>query len=214
MGGATGCGGGAGSATTGFDFCTFGRAGAGGVANRSPRGRLNPSREGRSSPCRFDCGSLRAWRSGACAWGSGRDGASERKTPAATAAAAAKGLPAPLAPSSLSSLSGPGTSDSQPKFIPEWRVVGPGEERVEGVLERIECDAKAVAFYVKTPQGEARFTATALDQVEFITYRDDLTGAVGCGALKQALPVYVTRSFSADRKSSRVVAVEFLPKQE
>jgi hypothetical protein len=136
------------------------------------------------------------------------------KWKAATAAAAAKGLPAPLAPSSLSSLSGPGTSDSQPKFIPEWRVVGPGEERVEGVLERIECDAKAVAFYVKTPQGEARFTATALDQVEFITYRDDLTGAVGCGALKQALPVYVTRSFSADRKSSRVVAVEFLPKQE
>jgi hypothetical protein len=71
-----------------------------------------------------------------------------------------------------------------------------------------------VAFYVKTPNGEARFTATALDQVDFITYRDDLTGAIGCGALKQALPVYVTRAFSADRKSSWVVAVEFLPRPE
>jgi hypothetical protein len=85
---------------------------------------------------------------------------------------------------------------------------------VEGVLERIECDAKGVAFYLKTLQGEARFTATALDKVDFITYRDDLTGAVGCGPLKQALPVYVTRSLSADRKSSSVVAVEFLPKPE
>jgi hypothetical protein len=64
------------------------------------------------------------------------------KWKAATAAAAAKGLPAPPAPSPPSSLSGPGTSDSQPMFIPSWRVVGPGEERVEGVLERIECDAK------------------------------------------------------------------------
>ena len=85
---------------------------------------------------------------------------------------------------------------------------------MEGVLERIECDAKSVAFYVKTLQGEARLTATALDKVDFITYRDDLTGAVGCGALKQALPVYVTRAFSADRKSSWVVAVEFHPKPE
>ena len=55
---------------------------------------------------------------------------------------------------------------------------------------------------------------TALDQVDFITYRDDLTGAIGCGELKQPLPVYVTRAVSADRKSSKVVAVEFLPKPE
>jgi hypothetical protein len=133
------------------------------------------------------------------------------KWKAAAAAAAAKGLPPPAEPSSAST---PGTSRSEPKFVPSWRVVGPGEERVEGVLERIECDAKTVAFYVKTPNGEARFTATALDQVDFITYRDDLTGAIGCGALKQALPVYVTRAFSADRKSSWVVAVEFLPRPE
>ena len=106
------------------------------------------------------------------------------------------------------------TSRSEPKFIPSWRVVGPGEERVEGVLERIECDAKTVAFHLKTPEGQARLTATALDQVDFITYRDDLTGAIGCGALKQALPVYVTHAVSADRKSSKVIAVEFLPKPE
>jgi hypothetical protein len=135
------------------------------------------------------------------------------KWKAAAAAAAAKGLPPPAEPSSASTL---GSSRSEPKFVPAYRVVAPGEERVEGVLERIECDAKTntVVFYVKTSTGEARLTAPTLDKVDFITYRDDLTGAIGCGALKQALPVYVTRAFSADRKSSWVVAVEFLPKSE
>lgn len=103
---------------------------------------------------------------------------------------------------------------AEPTFVPSWRVIGPGEERLEGVLERIECDAKTVAFHLQTPQGQARLTATALDQVEFITYRSDLTGSVVCGALKQALPVYVTYAISGDRKTSRVVAVEFLPKFE
>jgi len=106
------------------------------------------------------------------------------------------------------------TSRSEQQFIPSWRVVGPGEERVEGVLERIECDAKTVAFHLQTPQGQVGLSVTALDQVDFITYRDDLTGAIGCGELKQPLPVYVTRAVSADRKSSKVVAVEFLPKPE
>ena len=72
------------------------------------------------------------------------------KWKATAAVAADKGLPAPPAPSSPSA---PRTSDNQPKFIPSWRVVGPGEERVEGVLERIECDAKTAAFHVKTLQG-------------------------------------------------------------
>jgi hypothetical protein len=108
----------------------------------------------------------------------------------------------------------PAASRTEPKLIPTWRVIGPDEDRIEGILERIECDAKHVAFQVKTEQGQVRLTATALDQVEFITYRDDLSGAVTCGPLKQPLPVYVTRAFSADRKSSRVVAVEFHPKPE
>ena len=103
---------------------------------------------------------------------------------------------------------------TEPRFVPSWRPVGPGEERVEGELERIECGAaKSVALVLKVPEGTARFGAPALDQIEFITYRDDLTGSIGCGPLLGGpMKVYVTHATDADRKTSRVVAVEFLPK--
>jgi tetratricopeptide (TPR) repeat protein len=113
----------------------------------------------------------------------------------------------------------PGTSTvpehSEPRFAPSWRPVGAGEERVEGELERIECAAKSVAFVLKVPEGTARFDAAALDQIEFITYRDDLRGSIGCGPLLGGRKkVYLTRAIGADRKTSRVVAVEFLPKEK
>ena len=105
---------------------------------------------------------------------------------------------------------------SEPRFVPSWRPVGPGEERVEGELERIECDAaKSVALVLKVPEGTARFGAAALDQIEFITYRDDLRGSIGCGPLLGGpMKVYVTHATDADRKTSRVVAVEFLPREK
>jgi hypothetical protein len=131
-----------------------------------------------------------------------------------TAGAAAASARSPGAGQPGPEPAGAASGAEEPKFVPAWRPIGTGEERVEGVLERIECGAKSVAFHLKIPQGQARLTAAALDQVEFITYRNDLTGEVACGALKQPLAVYVTHAVAADRKTSLVVAVEFLPKPE
>jgi hypothetical protein len=132
------------------------------------------------------------------------------KAAAAAAASARSSGAGQPGPEPAAAPSGP----DEPKFVPEWRAIGAGEERVEGVLERIECGAKSVAFHLKIPQGQARLTAVALDQVEFITYRSDLSGSIACGALKEPLAVYVTHAFGADGKTSRVVAVEFLPKPD
>ena len=67
----------------------------------------------------------------------------------------------------------------------------------------------------RSPAGSRAFDAPALDQIEFITYRDDLRGSIGCGPLLGGPKrVYVTQAISADRKTSRVVAVEFLPKEK
>ena len=52
-----------------------------------------------------------------------------------------------------------------------------------------------------------------MGHVDFITYRDDLGGAVSCGPLKQPMRVYVTsRTGSTPNQTKEVVAVEFLPK--
>jgi hypothetical protein len=98
---------------------------------------------------------------------------------------------------------------------PLFRDLRPGEERIEGLLERIECSAKGSAvFHVQTADGPAQTAATRMADVEFITYRDDLTGKIGCGPMKPPMSVYLTwRADSAKPAIKLVVAVEFLPKQ-
>ena len=97
---------------------------------------------------------------------------------------------------------------------PLFRDLKPGETRVEGTLERIECmPGGRAAFHVRTADGPFRALAPNMPDVEFITYRDDLTGTVKCGALQPGMGVYLTWRGSDDTKEPRVaVAVEFLPK--
>ncbi len=134
------------------------------------------------------------------------------------AASAARAAAARNSPAAAGGTLPDSTTTSDPaggRFVASFRKVGPGEERVEGELERIDCAAKSVAFVLKVPEGTARFDAAALDQIEFITYRDDLRGSIGCGPLLGGpKKVYVTRAISPDRKTSRVIAVEFLPREK
>jgi hypothetical protein len=100
-----------------------------------------------------------------------------------------------------------------PKFVPEFRVVQAGELRVEGTLERIDCAANGTAtFGLKEGEGAGPLTAR-LNDVDFITYRDDLTGGVKCGAMPSQMRVYITwRAGGQPAGDRKVVAVEFLPK--
>jgi hypothetical protein len=62
-----------------------------------------------------------------------------------------------------------------------------------------------------------RLSVPRMETVEFISYRDDLTGAVPCGARKPPDPVYVTWRPGPAGPAGRTpdgeaVAVEFVPK--
>ena len=96
-------------------------------------------------------------------------------------------------------------------FRPDFRPVGAAEERVEGALEAIDCAGGVAVFMVRGSDGVVKFPAPRLDAVDFITYRDDLTGSITCGPLKEAPRVYVTFT-GATADTRRVVAIEFLPK--
>lgn len=97
---------------------------------------------------------------------------------------------------------------------PIFRELKDGEQRLEGLLERIECHAGGAAtFYLRTASGPDTAVARKMTGVEFITYRDDLTGTVACGTLKPPLPAMVTwQADPAARSTKRVVAIEFPPK--
>ena len=96
---------------------------------------------------------------------------------------------------------------------PLFRDIEAGEQRVEGTLERIVCPAGApVVFHVRTATGADTFQAAKFEAVDFITYRDDLSGALTCGPLKEPMPVYVTWRQGTAPLARQAVAIEFLPK--
>ena len=115
---------------------------------------------------------------------------------------------APPGPDSLGNAGG-SAGASTGGFRPVFRTIEKGEERFEGVLERIECAKTGVTLQVRTSDGLVPVTSPDMKTVEFITYRDDLAGSVGCGPVKGTPKVYVT--WRADGPGKRAVAVEFLP---
>ena len=99
-----------------------------------------------------------------------------------------------------------------PNTEPETRTIfrspKAGEERVEGLLRRIECPSgRPVSFVLqradKTP---AKFTAPSLTSVEYIAHTPTFRGPVTCGGRTPPERVYLTWVPS----TKRVVALEFL----
>jgi tetratricopeptide (TPR) repeat protein len=100
---------------------------------------------------------------------------------------------------------------------PVFRVIKEGEERTEGLLERIICAAGSAVLEVRGEGGVLRFSAPRMDAIDFITYRNDLRGGIKCGPRVPPDPVYLTwrrpasPAAGAPASSGLAVAVEFLP---
>jgi hypothetical protein len=105
-------------------------------------------------------------------------------------------------------------TSGQGRFVPAYRQVQSGEQRLEGTLERIDCPAGAAArFMVRDASGLTPLEVAKMADVDFISYRGDLTGGVSCGPFKEPMRVYVTwREGPPPGRQKTVVAVEFLPK--
>ena len=100
-----------------------------------------------------------------------------------------------------------------PAVKPVYRELKEGEERVEGLLQRVECPAgRPVSFVVKLNDRVAMYEAPRLDAVEYIAYTPDFKGPMSCGGRGKGDPVLVT--WKAAGKQARAVAVEFLPRGE
>lgn len=98
------------------------------------------------------------------------------------------------------------------RVVPVYRELERGEERLEGALAAIECSADGVALTLDLGTERRRFPPTPIDQIAFITYRDDLTGQVTCGPWKDPHPVMITwRPSAPGATTGPVVAIEFPP---
>jgi hypothetical protein len=96
---------------------------------------------------------------------------------------------------------------------PGYRKLLDGEQRTEGLLERVECSRRGITLHVRSDEGSLRFSAPRFEAIDFISYRDDI-GRITCQPRDPAEPVYVTwRRPVAPAVDRIAIAVEFLPKK-
>jgi hypothetical protein len=98
-----------------------------------------------------------------------------------------------------------------------FRTVGPGEQRVYGVFEAVECTGGDIILRVRTTDAVLRARTAEFQDVDFIAYRsspDEVLPpmSVNCGDRPQPEDIYLTWRVSPDDPTSgTAVAVELLP---
>jgi hypothetical protein len=110
---------------------------------------------------------------------------------------------------------GVAANDTELDSKPLFRELKPGEQRLEGMLENIECVVgKGITFRLKAGSDAVAVTSPDFTSVEFISYRSDLKGSIQCGPVNPPLPVYVTYRPGATPGSRVAVALEFPPRSK
>ena len=90
-----------------------------------------------------------------------------------------------------------------------------GEEQLLGFLIRIDCDAKGVTFIIKVGEQTLKLRAVDLNNVQFTSFTQEVSGDITCGARKSADHVVVTYRPSKDARAKfngEPVSIEFVPK--
>ncbi len=103
------------------------------------------------------------------------------------------------------------TSTREPRVMPVFREPKPGEERVAGWLTAIECGKNGIVLVARVDGKPFRIHAERFEAIDFITYREDLRGSVGCGRRAQEDIVVMTYRPGGNDIAGEAVAVEFPP---
>jgi hypothetical protein len=123
-------------------------------------------------------------------------------------------LPAAETPSPAEPVEKPEPAETEPAPSHPMlvlRTLQDGETRVEGTLTAIECASGKVTVRVETAEGPLALEAARFEDIEFISYRDDLQGQVKCGVRKPAERVQATWRPGTTATQKRAVAIEFMP---
>ena len=96
--------------------------------------------------------------------------------------------------------------DAPSAVQPVYREIKAGEERVEGLLQRVECPpGRPVTFVVKLKDRVVKYQAPRLDAVEYIAHTPDFRGPMSCGGPKFSNPLMRNRrrGLGPDARSNR-----------
>jgi FimV-like protein len=93
-------------------------------------------------------------------------------------------------------------------LILQLRTVQPGEHRIQGTLQDIECGRSGVVVVIGTPQGPMRASAPSFASIAFVTFRSQAGGAISCGA-QAPVPALLTTRQEGTRTIA--IALELVP---
>jgi tetratricopeptide (TPR) repeat protein len=95
------------------------------------------------------------------------------------------------------------------------RNPGAGETQVQGILERIDCDARGVVFNVRVEGRVLKLRAANFDSVDLTSFSPDAGGEISCGQRKPESNVVVCYVASTDARTKvdgTLRSIEFVPK--
>lgn len=106
------------------------------------------------------------------------------------------------------------TADRQTVYNSMLRKPEAGEERVLGLLMRLDCDAKGVTFIIKVGERQLKLRAADFNNINFTTFNPDVSGEITCGERKP--PTRAVLTFRPDTTAKAKfdgvpVSIEFVP---
>jgi tetratricopeptide (TPR) repeat protein len=94
-------------------------------------------------------------------------------------------------------------------FVLKLRAPRADEERAAGMLTDVDCAPDGLTLHVRINGLMSQFRSGGFQDIQFITYRDELRGDIRCGAHEPEDLIYITWRRTGTEKTP--VAVEFLP---
>lgn len=95
------------------------------------------------------------------------------------------------------------------------RKPGAGEQRAQGLLTDVACDARGVTFKITVGDKTLRLWTPDLNRIHFATYTPDVSGEIVCGVRRPAnmvIVVYRPAKTATAKNDGTPVSVEFVPK--
>ena len=111
--------------------------------------------------------------------------------------------------------SAPSAADQSNYLREVLRAPVTGEKQLQGVLLRIDCDAKGITVVVKVGEQTLKFRARDFDEVEITTYSADVKGQITCGVRKVEESVVICFVPQPDKRlgvDGMLKSVEFVPR--
>jgi tetratricopeptide (TPR) repeat protein len=89
-----------------------------------------------------------------------------------------------------------------------------GERQVQGMLVRIDCDAKGITFTLKSSAGLLRLRTPRFEEIDITTFAPDVAGEITCGVRKPENNVVVSYLPGVDARAKTngaIRSLEFVP---